>query len=174
MEIMEMHNVEGGDATPFDADVTHINGKMYLLHTVEPHDSLTRLAIMYNVDAKTIRLVNKLPNDMIHHKEKLHIPMSDKFKHHVKAPMTEERALEKERDRRAAVVSMMSEYIARVSDSKTSNCKAEATFYCEENNYDFNKAKQAYEEDRKFEEEQAAQQPENNSKSSKKSKKSKK
>ena len=153
MERMEEHNAEIGDGQACDAEVTEINGKMYLVHTVEPQDSITRLSLQYNVDAKQIKLANGLPNDMIHHKEKLNIPMTNNFKYTAKAPMTKERALEEEKSRRAQAVSMMNQYLAEVNRCPGRDFKAEAIFYCEENNYEYRKAKQAYDEDRKFEEE---------------------
>ena len=51
---------------------------------------------MYNVDAKQIRIINGLPNDMIHHKLTLNIPITEKFKYAKKTRMTEEMALKEE------------------------------------------------------------------------------
>lgn len=62
---------------------------------------------MYNVDAKEIRMINGLPNDMIHHKFTLNIPISEKFKYAKKTKMTEEMALKEEQSRRQQALFMM-------------------------------------------------------------------
>ena len=84
-----------------DVEVTEINNRMYVVHTVEPSDSIFRLSIMYNIDARLIQAANGLPNDMIHHKKTLNIPMSEKFKFTIKEKMSEEQALGFEENRRA-------------------------------------------------------------------------
>ena len=77
--------------------------------------------------------------------------------------MTEEDALKDEKGRRAQALIMMSQHISEslgranltipYQRSFTGDFKAEATFYCEENNYEYAKAKKAYDEDQLFEEE---------------------
>ena len=111
---MKQHNQEIGDGSIGDAEITEINGKTYLIHKVEPQDSITRLSLMYNIDGKQIKLANGLPNDLIHHKQFLNIPMVGNFKYMARAPMTEERALREEQARRQQAIMMMNQYISEV------------------------------------------------------------
>ena len=99
---------------------------------------------MYNVTERQIKSLNNLPNDMIHHKEKLYIPMTEQFRYTPKQKKTEEQALQEEKARRDWAVSMMNQYISEVHKRPGADFKAEARFYCEENNYEYRKAKEAF------------------------------
>lgn len=46
---------------------------------------------------------------------------------------------------------MMNQYIQEEQHRPGADFKAEALFYCEENDYDYRKAKEAYDRDRQFE-----------------------
>ena len=127
---------------------------MCILHKVETSDSLPRLSIMYNVTERQIKLLNNLPNDMIHHKDKLNIPMTEKFKYAPKKKKTEEEALNEEKARRDWAVSMMNQYISEVHRRPGADFNAEARYYCEANNFEYRKAKEAFDEDKAFEDEQ--------------------
>ena len=62
---------------------------------------------------------------------------------------TEHQALKEEEARRRTAIDLLSRQIAGGSSG---DFTAEARFYCEEHNYDYVKAKAAYEEDKAFEE----------------------
>jgi len=55
---------------------------------------------------------------------------------------------------REQAIGMMMEYIAHSMGRPHSNFRSEALFYCEDNGYDYRKAKEAYDADRAFEEQQ--------------------
>ena len=57
---------------------------------------------------------------------------------------------------RAQAIQMMNSYISEVHRRPGADFKAEATFYCEENNFEYRKAKEAYDRDRAFEEQHMA------------------
>ena len=71
LERMEEHNQ---NLVYVENEVIQVAGKTYVLHPVEASDSLQRLSIQYNVSANQIKIINGLPNDMIHHMAKLKIP----------------------------------------------------------------------------------------------------
>ena len=49
---------------------------------------------------------------------------------------------------------MLKNYMKEVTGQTLTNFTSEARFYCEENGYDYRKAKEAYDGDRAFEKEQ--------------------
>ena len=102
-----MHNELVEDEPMEEVEITVINGKRCMVHTVEASDSLPRLSIMYNVTEGQIKLFNNMPNDMIHHKDKLNIPMAGNFRYVPKKKKTAEEALNEERARQDWVLSMM-------------------------------------------------------------------
>ena len=127
---------------------------MYLVHKLEDSDSIPRLTIMYNVTDRAIRAANGLPNDLMHHLTQILIPMSENFKFHANAKKTEEQAIADEKRRRDQVKYLMNQYICDVWHRPGADFNAEATFYCEENNYNYQQAKKAFDEDRAYEEEE--------------------
>ena len=80
--------------------------------------------------------------------------MTEKFKYAPKQKKTQEEALNEERARRDWAVSMMNSYISEVHKRPGADFMAEARYYCEENNFEYRKAKEAFDEDRQFEDEQ--------------------
>lgn len=94
-----------------------------------------RLSLMYNVDTRKIMNVNKLYNDFIHHLDKISIPMIDGFKYPEMPQLDEDEAERREQQRRDQAIFMMNQYIAEVERRPGADFKAEALFYCEENEY---------------------------------------
>jgi len=68
--------------------------------------------------------------------------------------MSEDAAIIEEKARREQAILLMGNYIAHCQGRPGADFKAEALFYCEENQYEYRKAKVAYDQDRAFEEEQ--------------------
>lgn len=127
---------------------------MCVVHIVESSDSLPRLSIMYNVEERAIKNFNSIVGEMIHHLRTLNIPMTENFKYSQGATMSEDSALLEEKARREQAILLTGKYIADCHGRPGADFKAEALFYCEENGYEYRKAKVAYDQDRAFEEEQ--------------------
>ena len=138
---MELQN---GAENPMDsAEIIEVNGQMCVVHKVENSDSLPRLSIMYSVDEQVIKKANGIIGGIIHHKATLNIPMTETFKYTGPArKITQDEAVQSEEGRRKNAVSEVGRYIGQASGGNPNgDYTAEATFYCEENNYDIGKAK---------------------------------
>ncbi len=111
---MEEHNKAVSEDTNGlnGAKVTEVNGKMCVVHVIQPDDSVPRLSIMYNVDERQIKNFNSLIGDMIHHLAVLNIPMTESFKFTKNAQITEDQALFEEKARRNQALLMMGQYMA--------------------------------------------------------------
>lgn len=139
-------NIEAGGA-----EIREINGKMMIVHEVKTDDSLPRLSIMYNVSVPVLKRVNGLGSDMIYHKPELFIPIQDGVTVTARAKVDLAKAEADEKLRREAAIRMMNEYIGEVLGERQKDHSAEATFYCEENDYQYRKAKVQFDADRAFE-----------------------
>ena len=117
---------------------------------------------MYNVPIRTIKNTNGLVTDQIFQLREILIPVtpSTNLGGAVMAPKTAEQILneqlKKEEFRREAAVYRMNSYLVqRINDPKvgtlTENYRSEALYYCEQFDFDFDKAKAAFEADFKFE-----------------------
>ena len=71
----------------------------------------------------------------------------------MKKAKTESQALMDEEYRRSASIDLLNNYIRGLQRKPNGDFKAEAIFYCEENNFEYLKAREAYDQDRAFEEE---------------------
>ena len=56
------------------------------------------------------------------------------------------------KDSRKQMIYEMTQYMAVMQNNPGGDFEGQAQFYCEENNYDLDKAKQAFDQDRAFEE----------------------
>ena len=130
------------------AEITEVNGQMCLVHVIQPSNSLLSISMMYNVDMQHIKAANGLPGDVISHNKTLNIPMTETFK----APSAE--ALSPEEVRRKTAITEMNSHMGQAQGMPGGDFTEQATFYCEENDYDIGKAKQAFDRDRAFEEAQ--------------------
>ena len=152
---MQIHNEQASDKSQGGQEMKEVKGKMYLVHKLEDSDSIPRLTIMYNVTDRVIRAANGLPNDLMHHLTQILIPINDQnAKKYARKEKTEEQAIEDEKRRRDQIQLLMNSYICDVWRRPGADFNAEATYYCEDNNYDFQAAKKHFEEDRAFEEEE--------------------
>lgn len=110
-----VQNQQEQASDPFGgAELTEINGQMFIVHRVKSDDSLPRLCLMYNLDERVIMNANDLFNDMIHHKQKLYIPFTDQIKFTPAKELTVDRAKYEEEQRRATCLNLMQDYIREV------------------------------------------------------------
>ena len=151
---MEAYNRNAEDEGQGSAKLIEVNGKTCLQHEVQPSDSLPRLGLTYNVSEREIRNLNKLFSDQIHHLDHINIPMNEGFKFTGREKMKEDDALKIEKEVRDHAIFMMAQYIGEQQGRPETTFKAEALFYCEDNGYDYRKAKEAYDADRDFERQQ--------------------
>lgn len=134
------------------------NEKQFLVHKVLMSDSLTKLSLMYNVSQKDIKLCNGLTMDQIFQRKELLIPVTKDFKEYSVKPLTAEQIQRQEEAKREMAIHCMTEYVRerlpadQLKASKTKDFRAEALFYCSDNNYEYHKAKKHFDEDLKFEE----------------------
>ena len=139
-----------------DQQIVEVNGQTCLAHKVEQSDSLMRLSLKYNISERDIKNLNGLFSDQIHHMKHINIPMKEEFKMEEKVEMDQAEALSQEMLHRQSTISKLSAEIARSQGLIGVDFKSEALFYCEENGYDYGKAKEAYDQDRAFEVQQLA------------------
>ena len=72
----------------------------------------------------------------------------------VQKPMTEEQQVQLIKLQRESAIRMMREHIYEKLGSSSGDCQAEATFYCSENNYEYASARDAFNADLEFEEQE--------------------
>ena len=64
---------------PADGEVRIVDGNAFLVHKVLEYDSLQKLSLKYNVNARLLMNSNGLVDDQIFHKRELLIPIIDGF-----------------------------------------------------------------------------------------------
>ena len=79
------------------------------------------------------------------------IPVTENFVHKETLPLTEEQEKQRIQLQRDSAVHMMREHIYEKVGKQGGDCEAEALFYCSENNYEYIKARDAFNEDLEFE-----------------------
>ena len=77
-----------------------VNGKQYLVHKVKETDSLEKLSLQYKISVKAIKMTNELISDQIFSRAELLLPVQPGMQISVEEPESEEKKLQKERDRR--------------------------------------------------------------------------
>ena len=117
-------------------------------------DSLMKLSLKYNVSSKVIKNCNGLVDDQIFQKRELMIPVTSNFVMKETLPLTEEQEKQRIQLQRDSAVRMMREHIYEKIGRQGGDCEAEALFYCSENNYEYIKARDAFNEDLEFEKEE--------------------
>lgn len=145
---MEEHNAKVEERQHLDGlQIDEHDGKMVVTHTVDPNDTLFSISLMYNVGQKEIMFANGLMNEFIGMLPTLRIPMTANFKFTPPAcgmKKTEDSAIKEEKDRRDMAVGMLNSYMRERTGQRLTDFKAEALVYCEENEFDYRKAKAAY------------------------------
>ena len=113
-----------------------------------------KLSLKYNVSSKVIKQCNGLVDDQIFQKRELMIPIIDGFEMKESKPWTEEDEAVRIKLKRDSAVTMMREHIHEKLGKSGGDCEAEALFYCSENNYEYIKARDAFNADLAFEEQE--------------------
>jgi len=112
------------------------------------NETLDRISLIYNCSKDAIRKANDFTGDEIYMKKELIIPTTNAplFKINQEAPKNEEQ-------RKKDMIELMNKHIHEKIIDQTS-CKAEALYYLESTNYNFEKAMKEFEEDLKYEKDQ--------------------
>ena len=119
----------------------------YIIHKVNPSETLDRISIIQNVPKDAIRKANGFTGDEIYMKKELIIPNASGPVFRVDNP------LQSEEQRKKDLIDLMSLHLKeRFKDQKS--YKAEAQYYLDITNYNYEKAILEFEEDLKFEKEQ--------------------
>ena len=111
-----------------------------------------KLSLKYNVSTRLLKNCNGIVDDQIFSKRELLIPIVEGMICAAQKPITEESEKARIQLNRDYAIRLMKEHM--IEKLGNGNYSAEALFYCSENNYEDQKARDAFDEDRKFEEEQ--------------------
>ena len=122
--------------------------RMYVIHKVQPNDTLDRLCILYDVSKDMIRKANQFTGDEIFMKREIIIPHSAGpiFRPGETVPYSEEQ-------RKKDSIEIMAQHLKERFGGQPT-FKAEAQYYLEITGYDLKKAIEEFEQDLKFEKEQ--------------------
>jgi len=127
-----------------------IEGKSYLVHKVLEFDSLPKLSLKYNVNGRALMNCNGLVDEQIFHKREILVPIVEGFvKAKQQTKLTETQQVENIQLKRESAIRMMWEHIEEKMGK--GNFHAEALYYCSDNNYEYIKARDAFNTDLEFE-----------------------
>ena len=152
---------KAAQSNPCSGKIRVIDGVQYVVHDVKANDSLMKLGLVYNVPAKMIKQINGLQSDQIFQLKELLIPVTSHTKVNVELEQkTAEQILadkmQQEIWRREAAVHVLNMHmLARMPNRKIAQDKetyrSEAIFYCEQHDFNVERAKAAFEADYQFE-----------------------
>lgn len=143
-------DADGVVGMPNEGEVRVIDGKAFLVHRVLEFDSLQGLSLKYNINARALMQCNGLVDDQIFHKREILVPIVDGFvMARQQTSLTEAQQVENIQLKRESAIRMMWEHIEEQMGQ--GNYKAEALYYCSDNNYEYIKARDAFNRDLEFE-----------------------
>lgn len=137
-------------------------GPNYVIHKINPNETLERICLIYNVSKQLIQRANDFTGDEIYMKKELIIPTSGNiiiFHKYLLISGGPIYRIEKnpeidEQKRKRDLIELMSQHLRENSRTQQVEFRAEAQYYLEVTNYDFKLAIKEFDQDMKFEKEQ--------------------